>query len=249
MPDYKEVKVNVDTVLLTLKDDALHVALCPSAAAFLRGALALPGAIMDGEKDATLEDVVVRMLRDKAGLSDVYFEQLHSFSGKTNSSGKNRDVRWPSITVAYIALVPLSELEGRSAREHSVTLVPVDEMPDLPFDHNDIVDFAVERLRGKGAWSVMPAYLLDREFTMSEMNRVYNKVLGVEVNPQNFRRKVIENEMVEALGKRKGPAKAVEYFRIADGVTTINYRLAETGKVKKPGKAAEKRAASLSTGE
>jgi hypothetical protein len=222
-----EVKVNVDTVLITLKEDGLHIALAPREAAFEHGRLALVGAIMDGNKDANLEAVVTRSLRDKAGLSDIYFEQLYTFSGATNKKGGPRDTRWPSISVTYIALVPLAKLIAADALSHGLVFVPVDKVPDLPFDHNDMVEAAVERLRGKGAWSVLPAYLLEDEFTIPELNEVYNKVVGTKSLGQNFRRKVIENEMLELVGIKPNPrsSRPSEHYRIKPGVSTVNARL------------------------
>lgn len=225
--EHGEVKVNVDTVLITLKDDDLHIALAPREAAFENGKLALVGAIMDGNKDADLESVVTRSLRDKAGLSDIYFEQLYTFSGRTNKQGGPRDTRWPSISVSYIALVPLSKLIAADALAHGMILVPVDKIPALPFDHNDMIEAAVERLRGKGAWSVLPAYLLEDEFTIPELNEVYRKVVGTKALGQNFRRKVIENEMLELVGIKPNPrsSRPSEHYRIKPGVSTVNARL------------------------
>lgn len=227
MGEHGEVKVNVDTVLITLKDDVLHIALAPREAAFENGKLALVGAIMDGSRDADLEAVVKRSLRDKAGLSDIYFEQLYTFSGRKNKQGCARDTRWPSISVTYIALVPLAKLIAADALAHGLVLVPVDKVPPLPFDHNDMIEAAVSRLRGKGAWSVLPAYLLDDEFTIPELNEVYRKVVGTKTLGQNFRRKVIENDMLELVGIKPNPraARPSEHYRIKPGVSTVDTRL------------------------
>jgi hypothetical protein len=225
MSEHKEVKVNVDTVLLTLKDGSLHVAVAPREAEYLRGKLALVGAIMDGD-DPDLDSVVVRSLRDKAGLEGVYFEQLYTFSGRSTKDGKRRDHRWPSVSVAYIALVPLSKIAAEGAQAHGLTLYPVDAVPELPFDHNDIVDAAVSRLRGKGAWSVLPAYLLDDEFTMSELYDVYVRVVDRKMDRASFHRKVIANDIIESVGRRhfKANYRQVEYFRIKKGISTVDFK-------------------------
>nr|WP_250808103.1 NUDIX hydrolase [Neorhizobium tomejilense] len=239
MSAHGEVKVNVDTVLITLKDHPtktdredkpvkeLHVALAPRESEPFKGRLALVGAIMDGHTDADLEAVVSRSLRDKAGLDDVYFEQLYTFSGKINRTGGQRDVRWPSVSVAYIALVPVSRLMADGATSHGVTLVPVDELPEMPFDHADMVHAAVSRLRGKGAWSVLPAYLLEEEFTLPQLNAVYTAVVGNNSLGQNFRRKVLENDMLVSVGHRPTPGatRKAEYFRLKPGVSTVDTRL------------------------
>ena len=225
--DDREVKVNVDTVLITLREDELLVALAPREAAFEKGKLALVGAIMDGSKDADLEAVVERSLLNKAGLSGIYYEQLYTFSGRNNRRGGARDTRWPSISVTYIALVPLAKLMAADTVAHGLTLVPVDRVPELPFDHNDMIDAAVSRLRGKGAWSVLPSYLLGEEFTISELNEVYTKVVGTKTLGANFRRKVFDNNMLESVGIKPNPRakRNSEHYRIRPGVSTVDTRL------------------------
>lgn len=217
-----EVKVCVDTVLLTFKDERLNVALAPFATE--DATLALFGAVMDGGRDVALDDIVCRTLRDRTGLEDVYFEQLFTFSGQ----GQNRrDPRWPSISVGYLALAPYSKLGSSEASSNGLTLVPIDEIPALPFDHNRMIETAVSRLRGKGSWSVLPAYLLDEEFTISQLNRVYSAVTSTFSFGQNFRRKVLDNGMLTSTGFKSAPGatKKTEHFRIRAGVTTVDAKL------------------------
>jgi ADP-ribose pyrophosphatase YjhB (NUDIX family) len=238
-PAHGEVKVNVDTVLITLRDHPtkldqrgkpekeLCVALAPRETEPFKGRLALVGAIMDGNRDDDLDAVVTRSLRDKAGLENVYFEQLYTFSGRSNRTGGKRDVRWPSVSVAYIALVPMSRLVAEGAASHGIELVPVDQLPSLPFDHADIVEAAVSRLRGKGAWSVLPAYLLDEEFTLPQLNAVYSAVVGSNSLGESFRRKVLGNNLLEPVGYRATPGatRKAEHYRIKPGVSTVDTRL------------------------
>lgn len=217
MTEYGEVKVNVDTVLLTLKDGHLHAALAPRGADYQNGRLALIGGIMDGNKDKNLDAVVERTLADKAGLSGVYYEQLYTFSGRS------RDDRWPSITVAYIALVTIDKIEHG---KDNIALYRVEKLPKLPFDHNAIIDTAVSRLRGKGAWSVLPAHLLSESFTFTDLHEVYSQVLGKKIDRTSFRRKVLELGMLESLGRHsvvKG-YRPVETFRIAKGISTVDHK-------------------------
>ncbi|MBV7518832.1 NUDIX hydrolase [Ensifer sp. ENS12] len=217
-----EVKVCVDTVLLTFKHERLNVALAPLGPE--DAALALLGAVMDGSKDVALDDIVRHTLRDRTGLEDVYFEQLFTFSGEDQY---RRDPRWPSISVAYLALIPYSKLASAENSLNSLRLVPVDEVPALPFDHNRIIDTAVARLRGKGSWSVLPAYLLDEEFTISQLNRVYSAVTSTFSFGQNFRRKVLENGMLTSAGFKSAPGatKKTEHFRVRPGVSTVDAKL------------------------
>lgn len=217
-----EVKVSVDTVLLTLKEDRLQVALAPTKG--VAGAPCLLGRPLIGEGDIELETVVKRTLFDYTGLSDVYFEQLFTFS---HCDIDNREPRTPSITVAYLALVSHSKLTAVEHRADDLILLPVDDLPVLPFDHNRIIGAAVSRLRSKGAWSILPAYFLGEEFTISQLNRVYCAVTSTYSIGQNFRRKVIENGMLSSTGFKSAPGvtKRTEHFRIRPGVSTIDIKI------------------------
>lgn len=217
-----EVNVSVDTVLLTLKDERLHVALAPLERE--PGALALLSRPLDGDEDINLETVVQRTLLANTGLDDVYFEQLFTFSGRNT---EKPDARWPSICVAYLALVSHSKLAAAEPVADGLILVSVDDVPVLPFDQNRIIDVAVSRLRSKGAWSILPAYLLDEEFTIPQLNRAYSTVTSTYSFGQNFRRKVIENDMLSSTGFKSAPGvtKRTEHFRIRPGVSTIDVKI------------------------
>ncbi|MGF6177431.1 NUDIX hydrolase [Ensifer sp. 4252] len=217
-----KVKVSVDTVLLTLKDERLHVALAPLKGD--TGALALLGRLLDGDEDIDLETVVQRELLASTGLDDVYFEQLFTFSGRDT---EKPDPRWPSIRVAYLALVAHTKLAATEPAADRLSLVSVDDLPVLPFDQNRIIDVAVSRLRSKGAWSILPAYLLDEEFTIPQLNRVYSTVTSTYSFGQNFRRKVIDNDILSSTGFKTSPGatKQTEHFRIRPGANTIDIKI------------------------
>ncbi|MBD9507913.1 NUDIX hydrolase [Ensifer sp. ENS07] len=217
-----EVKVSVDTVLLTLKEDRLHVALAPLEG--IAGAPCLLGRPLTGGGDIELETVVKRTLFDYTGLSDVYFEQLFTFSHRDIDK---REPRSLSISVAYLALAPPSKLARAEQTGNGLITVPVDDLPVLPFDHSRIIEVAVSRLRSKGAWSIIPAHFLDEEFTISQLNRVYSAVTSSCSIGQNFRRKVIEHGMLSSAGFKSAPGatKRTEHFRIRPGVSTIDIKI------------------------
>jgi len=150
------------------------------------------------DEDDDLEATVARILRTKAAVEGIYVEQLGTFHGR------NRDPRGWSISVTYLALVPLDVL---AASPKDLNLTPVKAVPPLPFDHNEIVDTAVSRLRGKGAYSTLPVRLLPEVFTLVEMHSVYEKVMGTPIDQSSFRRKVSELGLVEEVETRKSPAR------------------------------------------
>lgn len=188
MADYPKPILTVDVVLLTLQASRLSVGLLHREELPAKGALALPGGYVHVDADADTLATARRVLRIKAGLENVFCEQLSTFSGPT------RDPRGWSATVAYYALVPMAHLTA--AGRCALTLMPADDPGPLPFDHGAIIKAALERLRGKGAYSSLPAFLLPETFTLSELRGVYERVMRTPLNDSAFRRKIDEMNML-----------------------------------------------------
>lgn len=178
----------VDIILLTLYQERLHVVLLRREQEPYKGALALPGGYIHPEEDDDSMAAARRVLLAKTGIAAPYLEQLYTFSSAA------RDPRGWSVSIAYYALVSSQDLLGQ---EHRWELLPVDGLPDLSFDHNKIVDRAVKRVRDKSTYSTLPCYLLPAEFTLGELQKTYEKVLGAPLNKASFRRKVDAWEFVE----------------------------------------------------
>lgn len=179
----------VDVVLLTLEQGALKVALVRRDREPFAQALALPGGYVHAQEDVDAQASAARVLREKAGLdSPPYLEQLATFSGAV------RDPRGWSVAVAYCALVPAEVLAQAAGR---LQLVPLDRLPPLPFDHRQIVDAAVQRVRSKSQYSSLPVHLCAEPFTLPQLQAVYEAVLGEPLNKVSFRRKVDELAMLE----------------------------------------------------
>ncbi len=195
----------VDVVLLTLQEGVLHVALLKRRQAPYAGALALPGGYVHAEEDADAQDAAARMLQEKTGIASPYLEQLATFTGR------GRDPRGWSISVAYYALVPIDVIEQGGHPE--VTLVAVNRVKGLPFDHQQIIETAVERVRNKSSYSSLPVYLCGETFTLPQLQAIYEAILGEPVNKVSFRRKIDELDMLEPVegametGKAHRPAQ------------------------------------------
>ncbi|MGI4799099.1 MAG: NUDIX hydrolase [Janthinobacterium lividum] len=201
--------VTVDAVLMTLSDGALAVGLIKREQPPLVGVHALPGGYVHVQEDDTLEAAAARILRDKAQVECRFLEQLGTFSGAT------RDPRGWSLTVAYFALVPAAEL---NAADSMLSLHPLTDLPSLAFDHAAIIESAVTRLRGKSSYSALPAFLLPPLFTLSELHATYQQVLGTRLDPASFRRKIIDQGIVEAADTRRvGAHRPAELYRLWAG--------------------------------
>jgi 8-oxo-dGTP diphosphatase len=185
-----EVICTVDVVLLTIEQEQLMIALNEREHAPFEGRLALPGGYVHQEDDSVF-DAAMRVMRAKTGFTPPYLEQLSTFSGPA------RDPRGWSLSIAHYALVPFDVLAP--AAPGRLHLVPVDGMPPLPFDHGQIVAEAVARLRSKSHYSSLPCFLAGESFTLPQLQRMYEVLMGEELNKVSFRRKIGEMDMLEAV--------------------------------------------------
>lgn len=212
----------VDVVLLTLQDGALKVALLRREREPFAGVLALPGGYIHAEEDADTQDAAMRVLRDKTGIVSPYLEQLATFSGR------GRDPRGWSISVAYYALVPPEVIE--QAAHPEVVMRAIDQLKGLPFDHRQIVEAAVERVRNKSSYSSLPVYLCGESFTLPQLQSVYEALLGEPINKVSFRRKIEEFAILEPIegametGKANRPAQLYRLRKRLPGKLSLTDR-------------------------
>lgn len=194
------IQLTVDVVIFALRDGALHVLLVRRGVAPYKGRWAIPGGFVLEEE--SLEDAAKRELAEETGVADVWLEQLYTFGDP------GRDPRGRVVTVAYYALLSADALErtappaggsdAAEARWHRV-----DALPALAFDHRDILDYALERLRNKLEYTTVGFELLPAAFTLSELQRVYEAILGKTLDKRNFRKKVELLGVVTPLGEYK----------------------------------------------
>jgi 8-oxo-dGTP diphosphatase len=199
----------VDIVLLTLGDEGLSVALLKREREPYKGVAALPGGYIHAETDMHGYDAALRVLKAKTGIDAPYLEQLAAFSGAA------RDPRGWSVSLAYYALVPFAVIA--QAGHADVRLVAVDRLHTLPFDHSSIVEAAVERLRGKSQYSSLPCFLVGELFTLPQLQRVYEALMGEPLNKVSFRRKMAEMDVLEpAEGQTdaSSPSRPAQLYRL-----------------------------------
>jgi 8-oxo-dGTP diphosphatase len=206
---FKVPIATVDVALFTLRAGILRLLLVKRDQAPYAETYALPGGFIHVDEDVDAAAAARRVLAGKAALSKGYFlEQLYTFTGVT------RDPRGWSVSIAYYAVVPDAALP-----EHGPwTLVDVDAVPRLPFDHDSICRAALDRLRGKAAYSSLPAFLLPQTFTLGDLQSVYERVIGERLDKKSFRRKIDDLGVVEpVLGKlRRGAAnRPAQLYRLS----------------------------------
>lgn len=223
MPEADAIRypiTTVDAVILTIEDERVKVLLHRRDKAPFESAWALPGGFVHVDEDADAEAAIRRVLLEKAGTDGLYLEQLMTYSGPA------RDPRGWSVSITHLALVPREALlfDGEAG---DVSLAALDDLPDLAFDHARIVEDARARLVGKGSYSTLPASFLPEEFTLGEMQRAYEVVLGTQIDQSSFRRKVLELSLVEDTGEmsRESRRRPAKLYRLRKDIGTFDKTL------------------------
>ena len=184
LEDYPRPSVAVDTAVLTVGPaDTLDVLLVRRDSAHRRHAWSLPGTFLhEGER---LSDAVLRSLDRKAGLRGTTPRQLHVFDAP------DRDDRGWVLSVAHVVVVPWSTMAPvLAARPDDDRLCPVAQATGLPFDHDEIVELAVDELRAAYRERPDPEGLLRAPFTMRQLRHLHEAVAGQRLMPDAFRRRM-----------------------------------------------------------
>ncbi|UCN15825.1 NUDIX hydrolase [Cellulomonas iranensis] len=218
--DYPPFAVTVDLVVLTLRDDALHVLLVERGADPWRGRWALPGGFV--RPDEGLDAAAARELAEETGVRDVpgHLEQLASYGDP------DRDPRMRVVSVAYLALAPDLPEPRAGSDAAGAAWVRVDDALARPlaFDHARVLADGVERARAKLEYSPLAAAFCADEFTVAELRRVYEAVWGRPLDPRNFHRKVtgVPGLLVDTGRTRaEGRGRPAALYRRGD-VTTLH---------------------------
>lgn len=192
---YEQPAVTVDLVIFTVNKDALKVMLVKRAEEPFSGYWSLPGGFLKlGE---SLDEAALRVLKEKTGVQEVYLEQLYTFGEP------DRDPRARVITVTYFALIPWKKLSTpESHKVTDVTWQSIDRLSRLAFDHKEIVNYAVQRLRAKAGYSNIVYGLLPEQFRLSDLQKMYEIILHKQLDKRNFRKKMLAAGLLRETGKK-----------------------------------------------
>lgn len=219
--DYDIPLVSVDVVILTLHEDRLKVLLVKRGDYPQKGKWALPGGFIDVERDQDLAETALRKLREKTGVTTPYLEQMESVGSR------RRDPRGWSVTVVYFALIPWSEVPSAIGRSEAVEWVPVEgaRARPLAFDHVQILERAVARVRSKVLYTLIPAHLIASPFTLSALQQAYEAVIDRPVEKKAFRRRLENAGVLEPTGGQDslGSGRPAALYRLKAGVGGFNF--------------------------
>ena len=188
--EYPRAALAVDCVVFGLDDEDLKVMLIERGQAPFKGRWALPGGFV--RLDETLDEAARRELEEETGLKRLFLEQLYPFGGI------KRDPRERVVSVAYYALCNLRDHKVQGATDAAnAAWFGLHDLPSLAFDHDDILATAVERIRGKVRYVPIGFELLPRKFTLTQLQKMYEKILDRELDKRNFRKKVLGMGILE----------------------------------------------------
>ena len=191
--EYPHPAVTTDIVIFTIRDNQLKLLLIMRGGEPYKGEWALPGGFIQLDED--LESSARRELEEETGVSGVFLEQLYTFGAIS------RDPRERVITVSYYALAPSDKIVLQAATDaEAVGWFSMDELPKLAFDHQKIVDMAHERLVAKLDYSTIAFQFMPKEFTLSELQNVFETILREEMDRRNFRKWALALDQIEETG-------------------------------------------------
>ncbi len=198
--------VAVDVVIFTIDGGELKTLVVKVREGPCGGQWAFPGGLV--RMDEALEDAARRELSAKTGLRGIYLEQLRTFGDPS------RDPQARVVSTAYFALVPAKEMLERSAKYADVAWFPVRRLPPLAYDHDAIARAALERLRAKLAYTNLVYGLLPEQFTLGELQQIYERILGRRLDRRNFRKKILASGLLRQLRtQRRGPHRPATLYR------------------------------------
>jgi 8-oxo-dGTP diphosphatase len=206
---YKHPKhlVAVDCIIFGYEDDELKLLLSPRRFQPAQGEWSLMGGwVQDNE---TVEKAAERVLYQITGLKDIYLEQVHVFSNP------ERDPGGRVISVVFYAMIRIDKHDKDLLKEHGAVWWTFSEKPDLIFDHDQMVEYAHEKLKLKAGYSLIGENLLPEKFTILQLRTLYEAIFQRKFDPGNFRKKILSLKVLEKLKDKNTTAskKGAFYYR------------------------------------
>lgn len=200
--------VAVDVVIFSIDAGELKTLLVQVRKGPYAGGWAFPGGLV--RMDESLDDAARRELSAQTGLGGIYLEQLRTFGDP------GRDPQARVVSTAYFALVPATDMRAQSDKYADVAWFPVRRLPPLAYDHDAVARAALERLRAKLAYTNLVYGLLPAEFTLGELQEIYELILGRRLDRRNFRKKILASGLLRQLSRqRRGAHRPAALYRFA----------------------------------
>ncbi len=186
--------VSVDCVIFGYRNDELCLLLYPRGFEPSQGKWSLMGGFI--QKNESSEEAAKRVLTQTTGLKNIYLEQVETFTQP------NRDPEARVISISYYALSRMDEYDEKSVREHGAHWWPITELPQMIFDHTNMVEKALIKLQQKSGYSLVGKELLPEKFTLMQLRKLYEAIFQREFDPGNFRKKILSLDTLQRLNTK-----------------------------------------------
>jgi 8-oxo-dGTP diphosphatase len=218
-PHIRFAVLAADTALFTIKDGSLYVRIINvDRPPYYKNVPGLPGGLLLPKE--TAEQAAVRHLEEKTGIDakKTHIEQLYTFSDV------DRDPRGRVVAVAYLALVPWDKLNSKEQNDvRGSKWVPVKSAKDLAYDHDEVLEVALARLRSRVRYTTLINKLMPHEFTLTDLEKTYECLISTDLDKRNFRKKILKLKILKKLPHKKSGGR----FRPAQLYTFASSKVTE----------------------
>lgn len=207
--DFPKILVAVDAIIFGFNENELELKLLLLKRQFEpeKGNWSLMGGFVDPEE--SLDNAAQRIVKKLTGLSQVYMEQLYAFGDL------NRDAGGRIISVAYFSLIKINEHDSELVKNHGASWISVSKLPELIFDHGEMVKRAMRKLRIRARTQPIGFELLPEKFTIPQLQRLYEAIYQIPFDKRNFRRKLLAMGLLGKLDEKEKETskKGAFYYR------------------------------------
>ncbi|MBN1117515.1 MAG: NUDIX hydrolase [Bacteroidales bacterium] len=199
--------ISVDCIIFGYDKEELQLLLFNRKIEPQKGRWSLLGGWVNEEE--SVEDAARRVLKTITGLDDIYMEQVSAFSKP------ERDPGGRVVSVAFYALIRINEHDIQLVIKNGATWISLNKVPELIFDHNEMLNNALEKLRLKASYEVIGNQLLPESFTILQLRKLYDAIFQKKFDPGNFRKKILSFKVLEKMNKKnmKDSKKGAFYYR------------------------------------
>lgn len=213
--------VSVDCIIFGFHEGKISLLLLKRNFEPAKGEWSLMGGFV--QEDESIDDAARRVLADLTGLTDIYMDQVEAFGSLDRDPGER------VISVAYYALVNIDDYDRELVKKHNAYWVNLDELPNMIFDHDDMVAMALKKLRQKASTQPIGFKLLPEEFTLTTLQNLYEAIYGESLDKRNFRKHVARMDYVEKVGTidKTGSKRGAALYRFNE----VKYKKSGTFKL------------------
>lgn len=202
---FARIYVAVDCIIFGFLDNQLKILLLTRDIEPGKGQSSLIGGFV--RNDESLDAAAARILYDLTGLENVFLEQLYAYGEVDRDPGER------VISVSYYALLKVQDLDHDHVEKHGARWCDVVECGQLIFDHNEMVIMALSRLRSRAKSQPIGFELLPRNFTIPQLQMLYEAIYQKRLDNRNFRKKLLSMDVLEKLDtKDKSSSKKGAYL-------------------------------------